>query len=136
MLAALRIGFAFNHLVFRSYVQSKGRARAKPSEYILMMSDVDYLKSHKKYEEYRNMEELSLRECHLRPFAESEGAWDKLECDEVYEADPGDPGTARITGSQAVRLVHKYIQRIKVDRFTRLTPVWVTETPLARASVG
>ena len=91
------------------------------------MSDVDYPKSHKKYEEYRNMEELSLRECHLRPFAECEGAWDKLECDEVYEAEPGAPATARITGSQAVRLVHKYIQRIKVDRFTRLTPVWVTE---------
>lgn len=30
-------------------------------------------------------------------------------------------------GSQAVRMVHKYIQKIKVDRFTRLTPVWEDE---------
>ena len=26
-----------------------------------------------------------------------------------------------------MRMVHKYIQKIKVDRFTRLTPVWEDE---------
>ena len=39
-------------------------------------------------------------------------------------ADPTDPDSARIDGSQAVRLIHKYIQKIPVDRFTRLTAAW------------
>ena len=47
--------------------------------------------------------------------------------DKPYVAKPDDPESARIDGSQAVRLVHKYIQKIPVDRFTRLTPVWREE---------
>ena len=42
-------------------------------------------------------------------------------------ARPTDPDSARIDGSQAVRLIHKYIQKVPVDRFTRLTPVWKCE---------
>ena len=41
-----------------------------------------------------------------------------------YMANPADPDSARIDGSQAVRLIHKYVQKVPVDRFTRLTPVW------------
>mgnify|MGYP006903698269 FL=1 len=41
-----------------------------------------------------------------------------------YIASLGDPESAIITGSRAVRLVHKYIQQIKVDRFTKLTCVY------------
>ena len=43
-----------------------------------------------------------------------------------YMANPADPDSARIDGSQAVRLIHKYVQKVPVDRFTRLTPVWRT----------
>ena len=31
---------------------------------------------------------------------------------------------ARISGSQALSLLHQYLQKITVDRFTRLTPAW------------
>ena len=37
---------------------------------------------------------------------------------------PDDPNSARISEGQAVQMVHKYIQSIRVDRFTRLTPAW------------
>ena len=79
----------------------------------------------KKYSEYLAMEELSLRECHKRPF---EGLPMGPETGPVleYVASSGDPESAIITGSQAVRLVHKYIQQIKVDRFTKLTCVYET----------
>ena len=43
-----------------------------------------------------------------------------------YVASSGDPESVIITESQAVRLVHKYIQQIKVDRFTKLTCVYET----------
>ena len=53
-------------MTFRSYVQSKGRARAKPSKYILMVSQTESGKFVKKYNDYRRLEELSLKECHYR----------------------------------------------------------------------
>ena len=49
----------------RSYVQSKGRARARPSEYLLMVpEEEEKLKYAKRYQDYLDMEELSLKECH------------------------------------------------------------------------
>ena len=78
-----------------------------------------------KYNEYLALEGLSLRECHKRPF---EGLTMVPETGPVHEyvVSSGDPESAIITGSQAVRLVHKYIQQIKVDRFTKLTCVYET----------
>ena len=110
---------------FRSYVQSKGRARARPSHYILMVSEAERGKLEKKYNEYLAMEELSLRECHKRPF-EGLPMGPETDLTRNYVANTGDPESAIITGSQAVRLVHKYIQQIKVDRFTKLTCVYET----------
>jgi len=113
--------------ICRSYVQSKGRARAKPSQYILLISENEEGKKRTKYKQYLDMEELSLKECHLRPIENNNNdRFQGLEFDPPFMADPDDPESARITGSQAKRLVHKYIDRIKVDRFTRLTPVWET----------
>ena len=51
---------------FRSYIQSKGRARAKPSRYILMMSQIEQDMRRRQYQEFQDVEELSLRECHYR----------------------------------------------------------------------
>ena len=110
---------------FRAYVQSKGRARAKPSKYMMMIGESEAEKKMKQYKDYRELEQMSLRECHYRQ--EEKDAWDNVGFDPPYIADPADPGSARITGSQAVRLVHKYVDKIKVDRFTRLTVVWETE---------
>ena len=110
---------------FRSYVQSKGRARAKPSKYIMMMGQSESRELEKKFNNYQDMEQMSLRECHYRD-PEADEVFDAIEYDPPYMADPNDPDSARITGSQAVRLIHKYVQRIKVDRFTRLTVVWQT----------
>merc|ERR1712126_653751 len=82
---------------FRSYVQSKGRARAKPSEYILIVSkDVSGIKMRQKYQQYLDMEEMSLRECHLRPFENNNDSFQNIEFDPPFMADPDDPESARI----------------------------------------
>ena len=91
-----------------------------------MIAKDEEAKMRKKYKQYQDMEEMSLAECHLRPFENNNDRFQNLEFDPPFMADPDDPDSARITGSQAKRLVHKYIDRIKVDRFTRLTPVWQT----------
>ena len=47
--------------------------------------------------------------------------------EKLYVAVPEDPNSARISEGQAVQMVHKYIQSVPVDRFTRLTPAWNLE---------
>ena len=49
---------------FRSYVQSKGRARAKPSRYLVMASTAETEKVEAKLNEFRRIEGLALKECH------------------------------------------------------------------------
>ena len=66
-----------NHRSFsapRSYVQSKGRARAKPSNYILMVGLLEKEKRINQYEQFKRVEEIALQECHNRPEDEEVGA--------------------------------------------------------------
>jgi len=108
---------------FRSYVQSKGRARAKPSNYILLVPDnkegenmVD------KWEEYKQVEKISVQEC-LSLSTDDKDFHERC-LEEPYMAEPSNPDSSRVNGSQAIGLVYKYIQSIPVDRYTQLTPAW------------
>ena len=52
---------------FRSYIQSKGRARKRGSLYILMVEDGDKEKEkEKKYNEWLGVYKMSMEECHLK----------------------------------------------------------------------
>lgn len=108
---------------FRSYVQSKGRARAKPSNYILLVpdgKDGDNLQN--KWDEYKQLEKISVQEC-LGSSSDDQVLNDPWEV-EFYMAEPSNPNSARVDGSQAIGLVYRYIQSIPVDRYTQLTPAW------------
>ena len=107
---------------FRSYIQSKGRARKKNSRYILMVEEGDKTKL-VEYQGWMEVYEMSIRECHNTdnnnnnntghddPFEDEE--------DECYTT-----SVARVSGSHAVNLLQQYLQKIPVDRFTRLTAAW------------
>ena len=45
-------------------MQSKGRARAKPSRYILMVGHDERGKREAKYREFQRIEKIALKECH------------------------------------------------------------------------
>ena len=45
---------------------------------------------------------------------------------EYYET-----SVARVSGSQALQLLHHYLQKITVDRFTRLTIAWTVKVGLS-----
>ena len=69
------------------------------------------------YQEWLNVHDLSMRLCHQPS--------DKVTEDSIeYEEDFFSTSEARISGVQAVTLLHHYLQKITVDRFTRLTPAW------------
>ena len=68
------------------------------------------------YEEWIRVYDMSLRECHNNNKEEEAVTEDE---EEWYRT-----SVARISGSQALSLLHQYLQKITVDRFTRLTPAW------------
>ena len=73
----------------------------------------------KLYERWVRVNDMSIRECHNNI---------NNNVDDVEEA--GDEeyycsSLAQVSGSQALVLLHQYLQKITVDRFTRLTPAWM-----------
>ena len=95
---------------FRSYIQSKGRARKAGSRYVLLVEEGDREKE-RSYREWQEVYKMSMRECHSRATEEEEAAEGE---EEFY-----DTGVARVTGGQATVLINQYLQRIPTDNFTR-----------------
>ena len=81
---------------FRSYVQSKGRARSKPSQYLVMVEKGGQeAQWNRDLRAYRMIEDMSIDGCHNEPSDEN----DEEDEEEVYFADPDDPmSSPRITG--------------------------------------
>ena len=106
---------------FRSYIQSKGRARKKNSRYILMVEEGDSSKL-LEYKSWMDVYEMSIRECHnTEDYNNNTGHYDLFE---EEEAECYTTSVARVSGSHALNLLQHYLQKIPVDRFTRLTAAW------------
>ena len=123
---------------FRSYVQSKGmleysaksflsrtsrylcivgRARAKPSRFIIMTSDADHTKTLADLRQYRSVEKMMIEKSHdTRDSLEEQDEANDSEFEEPYVADPTDPNSPRVTENGAVSLVHRFVQSIPTDR--------------------
>ena len=86
--------------------------------FILMLEEGDSEKA-AMYEEWIRVYDMSIRECHNNN--KEAGAITEEE-EEWYET-----SVARISGTQALSLLHQYLQKITVDRFTRLTPAWTVK---------
>jgi hypothetical protein len=103
---------------FSSYIQSKGMGRKKANQYILLVDEWDSDKE-ARYKEWLGVYKMSMRECHSRMKVQVE----------QYERD-GEfycTSEARVSGTQARVPLYQYLQKIPVDRFTRLTPAWTIQ---------
>ena len=115
---------------YRSYIQSKGRARKADSQYVLMVEEGDATKL-TSYTDYMNVYKMSMEECH------------SLRRDSVEDEDRGEEeyfstGSATISGTQAQAIINQYLQKIPVDKFTRLTAVWhiaKQDDPISKKSI-
>ena len=105
---------------FRSYVQSKGRARAKPSKFIIMCprsEEADAYRS--EIQQYRALEKMEVESCHGDKLNENEVPSEI----EEYLTDPTDlEDSPRVTSLTAISLVSRYVQSLPCDRFTKLAP--------------
>ncbi|TRY74454.1 hypothetical protein TCAL_10094 [Tigriopus californicus] len=109
----------------RQYIQSKGRARAKPSKYLLMTCKSDFAPFAQKINDYRKLERLQIRTCHHIESKPDE----PCRSPKIYYANPHEPDTSpKTTEMEAISLVHQYIQKLPCDRFTTLVPFWEAKT--------
>merc|ERR1719193_1534414 len=89
-----------------------------------MMVPTNDEKNRSAYHTFRKMEDISMESCHRLP-TDDEIAEDPQSV-ESFTADPSNPEeSGTINQAQAVSLVHQYISKIRVDRFTKLAPCWV-----------
>ncbi|CAB4054972.1 DICER1 [Lepeophtheirus salmonis] len=116
---------------YRSYVQSKGRARAKPSMYVIMCSTTDLPTMDMKLSSFRKIEQMSITECHTLPFELQklndfhEENEDNEEEEDPYFVNPNDKtNSAMISPATSISLLHQYINSITTDKFTTLAPYW------------
>ena len=93
---------------FRSYIQSKGRARKSGSRYVLLIEEGDGDKMNQ-YQEWLDMYELSMKECHSKKIWQ-ENQNEIMEVQEDYYC----TSQARISGSQ-VKLIIGFFWNGKVD---------------------
>ena len=114
---------------FRSYIQSKGRARAPNSNYFVIASEVEYPDFKLKLEgEFATIEEFITTESCNRVlpsdtecFAQNEES--SLESYAPYAESDG----ARVTAASALALLNKYCQCLPSDRFSYWKPKFIVE---------
>ncbi len=97
---------------FRSYVQSKGRARAKPSRYIIMLEEEDAQKAKCTLEHYRQIDRDAITMCHNGTLSSEDEEDDEEDDDDLpYLVHPEDPANSpRVTSLSAISLLSKYVQ--------------------------
>ncbi|KAJ8968365.1 hypothetical protein NQ317_009528 [Molorchus minor] len=113
---------------FHSYIQSKARARANDSYYILFANVNQVSEFATSLAKYNEVENILLKRCYsLEPdkneelIANAYSAHCKLYKPLVEE------GAPCVTLANAIALVNRYCAKLPSDTFTRLTPVWYEE---------
>ncbi|XP_026922342.1 endoribonuclease Dicer isoform X1 [Acinonyx jubatus] len=109
---------------YRSYVQSKGRARAPISNYI-MLADTDKIKSFEEdLKTYKAIEKILRNKCSKSVDAGETDVDPVVDDDDVfppYVLRPDDGGP-RVTINTAIGHINRYCARLPSDPFTHLAP--------------
>ncbi|CAK1555351.1 unnamed protein product [Leptosia nina] len=116
-------------LEYRSYIQSKGRARNKESKFIMMVSEENSLKFRQKYQNFQQLEgrlhQSLLSNCLERAAPTEE------DIKALYEEDDIPPyvnsNGKRLFSSSAIALLYRYCSVLPHDQFTLITPMWILE---------
>ncbi|KAF5300195.1 hypothetical protein FQA39_LY11229 [Lamprigera yunnana] len=110
---------------FHSYVQSKARARATDSHYLVLVTESELPLFISKLAEYIEVEKILLRRCQgSEPNEKDEAEADHYsEGLEIYKPslDSNDPSVSYFS---SIMIVNRYCAKLPSDTFTRLTPIW------------
>ncbi|XP_013409876.1 LOW QUALITY PROTEIN: endoribonuclease Dicer-like [Lingula anatina] len=113
---------------YRSYVQSKGRARAKESQFVMIVEHGKLTKFHEDLQTYRGIEKILLGKCNECEDQDEE-EHDTATVDNLIPPymPVKEEGAPCVTMSSAIALVNRYCAKLPSDAFTHLTPKWHIE---------
>ncbi|GFU74958.1 endoribonuclease Dicer [Trichonephila clavipes] len=110
---------------FRSYVQSKGRARAKNSIYVMLLEQGE------KYEKFtidlvnfKTIEKMLQSKCHGREMPTEEEITSHMADEAIPPYMPRGSNGPRISMSAAISLINRYCSTLPSDMATKLVPQW------------
>ncbi|KRT83525.1 helicase [Oryctes borbonicus] len=116
---------------YRSYIQSKGRARHGESLYYMMVEQKDYARYSQKYHSFQEIE-AQLNEYLIGQNGIRKGP-NEDHIMELYNEDPlrpyyvNGPGSAHVTMTAAVSLLSSYCNSLEGDVYTTYAPNWYAE---------
>ena len=106
---------------FRSFIQSKGRARADNGVYVILCEEGDGI--HKDIDTYLKLDIKLLEECHDRALPSLEDCLESFADDYVIEPyRPFGSEGPSITSTSCVSLLYRYCMSLPTDIFTDLSP--------------
>ncbi|XP_045535959.1 endoribonuclease Dicer [Papilio machaon] len=115
---------------YRSYIQSKGRARSSESAYVILISNENKVKFMRRYEEFQKIEQhvqrMLVGKTDSRDEPTKKDISDNLYNDEdipTYVTEHGN----RLSAQSAIQLLHRYCATLPHDQFTVITPMWIRE---------
>lgn len=123
---------------YRAYVQSRGRARAVPSKYILMVEMGKHMLFINDLDVYREIEKTLLTLCHNRDLPTAEEIQRHFDEDDLLPPyEPYGPQGPKVTANSAISLINHYIGKLPQDRFTTLAPdvIYVNRHGLSQAVI-
>ncbi|GBN04632.1 Endoribonuclease Dicer [Araneus ventricosus] len=110
---------------YRSYVQSKGRARAKNSNYVLLIKENDmFQRFMHDLVDFKTIEKLLQSKCQDRTMPTEEEISAYMADSPIPPYMPRGPDGPRITLSSAISLVNRYCASLPSDMATKLMPQW------------
>ncbi|KAL3873454.1 hypothetical protein ACJMK2_036569 [Sinanodonta woodiana] len=113
---------------YRSYSQSKGRARARDAEFLMLVEEEHIDEFQENLKMYKGLEQVLIsREKQKEEMTDGELTSDIDNLLPPY-ATSTDCDAARVTLSTSIMLVNKYCAKLPSDTFTHLTPACVIET--------
>ncbi|KAJ8723357.1 hypothetical protein PYW08_003269 [Mythimna loreyi] len=117
-------------LEYRSYIQSKGRARSSDSSYVILVDKAEEKKFMKNYEEFQRTEHLIQRILIGNSDDRNEPALSEINT-QLYKDEDSPPYITphggRLSSVSAISLLNRYCSILPHDQFTVITPMWIQE---------
>ncbi|KAJ8045308.1 Endoribonuclease Dicer [Holothuria leucospilota] len=122
-------------LQYRSYIQSKARARAHSSHYVMLVDTIKKDLFAGDLRDYRKIDKILQNKCHFR----EADVGDQVNVEEVDKLLPPlmpseEEGAPKLTVSGAITLVNRYCAKLPSDSFTHLSPTWHITSHISTAN--
>lgn len=116
-------------LEYRSYIQSKGRARSCESSYVILIDEANKAKFYNQYNHFLKIEQYI--QGVLVGKTDERAAPTEQDLQDLYDEDDIPPYITeygnRLSAVSAISLLNRYCSVLPHDQFTVITPMWIQE---------